>query len=74
MKKINITTDDMNDELLPEYVIDYSKVKRNPYYRKNRTFIEVDNDVVDVFKTSGNINNVLKAIAKSIPKPKTAAL
>lgn len=71
---MNITTEDMSDELLPEYEIDYSKVKRNPYYRKNRTFIEIDNDIVEVFKSPNNINRVLKAIAKSIPKSKAAAL
>ena len=34
-----------NDELLPEYEIDYSKAVRNPYYGKNRTFIEIDEEV-----------------------------
>ena len=68
MKKIRENIEQMDDELLPEYVIDYSKVKRNPYYRKNRTFIEIDEDVAKAFQTPQNINKVLKAIAKSFPK------
>ncbi|MGA2297593.1 MAG: hypothetical protein ABSG15_08610 [FCB group bacterium] len=74
MKKTKENTDSMNDELLPEYDIDYSKVKRNPYYLKNRTFIEIDEDLAKAFKTSENINKVLKAIIKSIPKSSAAAL
>ena len=46
MKKIKENIDSKQDELLPEYVIDYSKVKKNPYYRENRTFIEIDEEVV----------------------------
>ena len=74
MKKIKENTENLIDDLLPEYDIDYSKVKRNPYYRKNRTFVEIDEDVAKVFQTSDNINNVLKAIAKTIPKNAAAVL
>ena len=68
MKKTKENTESMNDELLPEYEIDYSKVKRNPYFKKNRTFIEIDEEVAEVFRTSDNVNKVLKAIIKSLPK------
>ncbi len=67
----NINID--NDELLPEYEIDYSKAVRNPYYGKNRTFIEIDEEVALAFKTPDNINRILKAIAKSLP-PNAAAV
>lgn len=73
MKKIQKNTDLVDDELLPEYEIDYSKVKRNPYFKKNRTFVEIDEEVAKVFLTSENVNKVLKAIAKSLPKS-TAAM
>jgi hypothetical protein len=74
MRKIKETIDLLNDDLLPEYVIDYSKVKRNPYYRKNRIFIEIDEDVAKAFQTPQNINKVLKAIAKSFPKESVAII
>ncbi len=73
MKKIQENTDLIDDELLPEYDIDYTKVKRNPYFKKNRTFVEIDEEVAKVFLTSENVNKVLKAIAKSLPKS-TAAM
>ena len=73
MKKTKENTESMNDELLPEYEIDYSKVKRNPYFKKNRTFIEIDEEVAEVFRTSDNVNKVLKAIIKSLPKSSAAA-
>ena len=62
------------DELLPEYDIDYSTVTKNPYYKKNRTFIEIEEEIAEAFQTSDNINKVLKAIAKSLPKSSAAAL
>ena len=73
MKKTKENIDSSNDELLPEYVIDYSKVKRNPYFKKNRTFIELDDDVASFFKSSDEINRILKAIVISVSK-NTAAL
>ncbi len=74
MKKINSGTNTGDDDLKPEYEIDYTKVKKNPYYRKNRTFIEIDEEVAMVFQTPENINKVLKAIAKSLPKGSAASV
>lgn len=69
MKKAKAITDkSFDDELLPEYKIDYSKVKRNPFYKKNRTLIELDEDVAKIFQSSEQVNFILKAIIKSIPK------
>ncbi len=62
------------DDLQAEYEIDYSKAIRNPYFRKNRTFVEIDNEIISLFQTSDNINQVLVAIAKSLPKPTVAVL
>ncbi len=74
MKKAEINIDIKDDDLLPEYKIDYSKVKRNPYFRKNRTFVEIDEDIAKVFQSSENVNTVLKAIAKSIPQNSVTSL
>lgn len=72
MKKTKEIIENINDDLLPEYEIDYSKVERNPYFRKNRTFVEIDEDVAKAFQSPDNINNILKAIAKSMPKKAVA--
>ena len=34
MKKTKENIDNQVDDLLPEYNIDYSKVQKNPYYKK----------------------------------------
>jgi hypothetical protein len=74
MKKTKVNIESMPDDLKPEYDIDYSQVKRNPYYKKNRVFIEIDADIAETFKTPENINKVLKAIVNSLPKSSAAAL
>jgi hypothetical protein len=74
MKKTKKNIEKLDDDLLAEYEIDYSKVKRNPYFRQNRNFIEIDEDNLKTFQTSENINNILKAIANSIPKNVVAVL
>ncbi len=74
MKKIKENIEIIDDDLLSEYEIDYSKVKRNPYYRKNRKFIEIDEEVAKAFQSPDNINKVLKAIVNSIPKSAVAVL
>lgn len=74
MRKAKVITErSLNDELQPEYEIDYKKVKRNPYYKTNRTLIEIDEDVAKVFQSSEQVNFILKAIIKSFPK-KIAAM
>lgn len=72
MKKVNTNIDKDLDDLLPEYDIDYTKVKRNPYSKLNKVYVEIDEDVAKVFKTPQNINRVLKAIAKTLPKGSAA--
>ena len=74
MKKIKENIDSVEDDLLPEYEINYSEVKRNPYFRMNRTFVEIDEDIAKAFQSPENINSVLKAIAKSLPMNSAAIL
>lgn len=73
MKKIIKNTED-NNELRTEYEIDYSKVERNPYFKTDRVFVEVDKEVAEIFQSSENINNILKVIAQSLNKNSVATL
>jgi hypothetical protein len=72
MKKIDTNIEKETDELLPEYKIDYTKVKRNPYFKQNKVYVEIDEEVAKAFKTPQNINRALKAIAKTLPKGSAA--
>ncbi len=72
MKKTKENIDIQVDDLLPEYNIDYTKVQKNPYYKKNRIFVEIDEDIANVFRNPKDINKVLKAIIKSFPKNSVA--
>jgi len=73
-KKIKNTEYDDVDDLLPEYDFDYSKGIKNPYYRKNRVFIEVDDEIVKTFHSPENINSILKSIVNSLQEGKVAVL
>lgn len=74
MKNLEKKSKIEEDDLLPEYEIDYSNAIRNPYYKKDRVFVEVDADIANTFQNPDNINKVLKAIAKSLPKNSAAVL
>lgn len=74
MKKTKENIDSIDDELLPEYEIDYSTVKRNPYFKKTKMYVEIDEDIVKAFESSENINKVLKSIVNSLPKSSVAVL
>lgn len=63
-----------DDELLPEYNFDYSKSIKNPFYKKNRIFIEIDEEILETFQNQNNINTILKSIATSIEKSKIVAM
>ena len=57
-----------NDDLLPEYDIDYSKAKPNHFAaRVKRNTIVLDDDVADVFDSSEAVNRVLRALIQSLP-------
>jgi len=73
MKKTEENIEFIDDELLSEYQIDYSKVKRNPYFTEQKCFVEIDIDLVKAFESSENINEILRSILKAIPK-KSAAI
>ena len=57
-----------NDDLLPEYDIDYSKAKPNHFAaRLKRNTVILDDDVADVFNNSESVNRVLRALIQSLP-------
>ena len=72
MKEISKNEDLMNDDLLPEYNFDYSKAIKNPFFKKNRVFIEIDEEILEVFQNQNNINAILLTLANSINQTKLA--
>ena len=58
------------DEMLPEYQLDYSKAKPNRFVgriEKKRVVIALDPDVAKVFSDSESVNNVLRALITTMP-------
>lgn len=74
MKNTKKNIDPIEDELLPEYDIDYTKAVKNPYFTESKMFVELDEEVVSAFASVEDINNVLKTILKAIPKNSAAVL
>lgn len=74
MKKTKEDIELKEDDLQPEYIVDYTKAKKNPYFNKHKVFIEIDEEVADAFESSESINNILRTIVKSIPKNSVAVL
>ncbi len=63
--------ENLQDDLLPEYNFDYSKVRPNRFAKQeNETKISVilESDVAKVFKTSEQVNKALRAILSAIPE------
>jgi len=54
----------MADDMLPEYDVDYSKVKPNRFARRGITpeIVRLDADVAEVFKTAEAVNTALRAL------------
>lgn len=83
MKKGNMKKTDLNnntqtddDEMLDHYELDYSKAKPNrfaPILAEQEGFIKLQPDVKKIFKTSDEVNNVLRAIINAYPKAKKIA-
>jgi uncharacterized protein (DUF4415 family) len=60
-----------DDKLLPEYDFDYRKAKPNRFTKqegKTSVTVILDPDVAEVFKTSADVNNALRALLTAIPK------
>ena len=69
MKKTNQNID--RDEMPEHYDFDYSKAKPNHYaaiLAEQEGYIKLQPDIKKVFKTSEQVNNVLRAIIDSLPR------
>ena len=63
------------DERRPEYHFDYSKAKPNRFAgqsEESRVVVVLDPDVSEVFQTPNSVNEILRAIIKTMPRPKCA--
>jgi hypothetical protein len=58
------------DETRAEYSFDYQKARPNRFAAKsgkNRTVVELDDDVVVVFSNAKTVNNALRALIAAMP-------
>jgi hypothetical protein len=60
--------------LQEEYDIDYTKAKRNPYISEKKCFVQIDEDLIKIFESDKNINEILRSIIKAIPNKSAAVL
>jgi len=61
------------DELREEYRFDYTKAKPNRFAGQRdepRVVVVLDPDVAEVFETPYSVNEVLRALIKTMPKPR----
>jgi len=76
MKKANTFKKDAPTirELRPEYHFDYRKAKPNRFAgqpQEGRVVVVLDPDVSEVFQTPNSVNEVLRALIKTMPsRPK----
>ena len=73
MSTPNVTSDEpLNDDLLPEYDLDYAQARPNRFAERMATdsiVVVLDPDVAEVFKTPEAVNRVLRALITSMPTP-----
>lgn len=73
MKKKSDTnhTSSGHDELREEYRFDYNKAKPNRFaghLDESRVVVVLDPEVAEVFETPDSVNQVLRALIKTMPK------
>ena len=58
------------DDMLPEYALDWSKAKPNPYALrlKDTVAVVLAPDVARAFPTSESVNTVLRSVLAAIPR------
>lgn len=67
----NKKEENIEDEMLNEYDLDFSKSKPNRFaklLKSQSNYIELEPDIEKVFKTSEEVNNALRAFINAIPK------
>jgi uncharacterized protein (DUF4415 family) len=70
MKKTVTPKNAVRDELRPEYRFDYQKAKANRFAdqtEEDRVVVVLDPDVAEVFRTQDSVNEVLRALIKTMP-------
>ena len=77
MKKANTSEKGVAliSELRPEYHFDYRKAKPNRFAgqpEKDRVVVVLDPDVSQVFQTPDSVNEVLRALIKTMPARRKA--
>jgi hypothetical protein len=60
----------LEEDLLPEYKFDYSEARPNRFAVSPSKIVtvELESDVAEVFKSSKDVNNALRAIISIMPK------
>jgi hypothetical protein len=64
---------DQGDELLAEYHFDYARSRPNRFATtadEPRVVVVLDPDVGEVFQTPDSVNEVLRALIKTMPMPR----
>ncbi|MEG4501249.1 hypothetical protein QUB05_29395 [Microcoleus sp. F10-C6] len=60
------------DELLPEYRLDYKKAKPNRFANRSgkqqMTIVVLDEDIARIFSTPEAVNKVLRALIEAMPQ------
>ncbi|MEW6666154.1 MAG: hypothetical protein AB1512_13170 [Thermodesulfobacteriota bacterium] len=62
---------DLGDDLREEYRFDYAKAKPNRFAgqpAEARVVVVLDPDVAEVFETPDSVNEVLRALIKTMPR------
>lgn len=77
MKRTDITEnshDEAQDDMLPEYHLDYSKARPNRFARdiaEGSLIIVLEPELARVFKTPEQVKTILRAIADALPQQET---
>ncbi len=72
MKRTDLsnTSDDLADDLRPEYDFDYSRAKPNRFagqVQPGSRVVVLDPDIAEIFTTQEAVNNVLRALITTMP-------
>jgi hypothetical protein len=65
------------DDMLTEYHFDYSKARPNRFAKgiaEGSLIVVLEPELAQVFKTSEQVKAILRAIADTLPQPKTDAV
>ena len=56
----------IEDDILPEYDLDYSKSRPNKYAKPGTVLMPIDSDIAEVFTKPEDINITLRAIISAV--------